>query len=100
VTSSTKNIESLLGGKILVISPKDTSTVVPLFCSVCEFPMKTIEDSIAFRKCGTCSHCDGRWTNDKRVSWSEGKFPDKSWDDWKEYITLRAIYAKLLITFK
>jgi len=67
---------------------------------MCEFPMKTIEDSIAFRKNGVCSHCDGRWTNDKRVSWSEGRLPDKSWDDWKEYIALRAIYARLLITFK
>lgn len=97
---SDKEVKSLDGGKIVIVKPIDMTTIVPLFCYVCEFPMKTADDSISFRKHGVCSRCDGRWTNHRDVSWKEGKLPDKSSEDWQEYITLRALLSRPLIILK
>lgn len=95
-----KEILSLENGKIIVIRPKDMSTIVPLFCRCCSFPMKTMDDSISYRKHQVCSKCDDRWTNDKKVDWKTALLPDKSSEDWIEYIELRAFYAKTIITYR
>lgn len=47
----------MAGGKILVVRPSDASTTVPLFCPLCQFPLKTSSDSIAYRKALCCDKC-------------------------------------------
>jgi hypothetical protein len=95
-----KTIETLMDGRLVVVKPEDMSETVPLFCKICAYPMKTLEDSIAYRKVGTCSKCDGRWSNDKRVNWKEGKHPDPEWEEWAEYIKDRGISARSPIIFR
>lgn len=95
-----KTIESLHDGKIVVVRSIDKSNIVPLFCELCHYPMKTVEDSISFRKVGVCSHCDGRWTNDKRIDWDTKRYPDPDWSEWAEYIEIRRISARSPISFR
>jgi len=95
-----KKIENLHDGKIVVVKPTDTSNIVPLFCHLCCYPMKTVEDSISYRKVGVCSYCDGRWTNDRRINLKENIFPDKNWEEWAEYIEIRRISARSPISFR
>ena len=95
-----KIIETLMNGQLVVVKPEDTSEIVPLFCKICAYAMKTLEDSIAYRKVGVCSKCDGRWTNDKRVNWEEGRYPGRELEEWAEYITERGISARSPIIFR
>jgi len=95
-----KEILTYSNGKVVVVKYKDNSTTVPLFCKICEFPMKTMEDSISYRKHGVCSHCDNRWTNTRGVDWTSGTLPYKESEDWNEYINLRFISSKPIINFK
>lgn len=92
--------ETLMDGQLVVVKPKDTSEIVPLFCKICAYAMKTIEDSMAYRRVGACSACDGRWTNDRRVNWKEDKLPSPDWEDWEEYIKVRGISANSPIIFR
>jgi hypothetical protein len=94
-----KKIESLHDGKVVIVKPTNQTIIVPLFCDLCSYPMKSIEDSISYRKIGICSHCDLRWTGDKRIDWSSKKYPDKDWEEWKEYIEIRAITACSSVRF-
>lgn len=100
MSAGKKTIETLMNGQLVVVRPEDTSEIVPLFCKICAYAMKTLEDSIAYRKVGVCSKCDGRWTNDKRVSWTEGKHPGPEWEEWAEYIKERGISAHHPIIFR
>jgi hypothetical protein len=93
-----RKIKSMLNDKLILVAPADTSNVVPLFCPCCEFPMRSSEDGVSFRKQGVCSHCDNRWTNKPGVSWPAG--PDKSSEDWETYIKYRNTLSKPVITFK
>jgi len=95
-----KEILTYANGKVLVVKNKDNSTTVPIFCKICEFPMKSMEDSISYRKHGVCYHCDNRWTNTKGVNWTSGTLPYKESEDWDEYINLRFISSKPIINFK
>jgi hypothetical protein len=79
-----KKIKTVLNGRVVVIAPTNTENIVPIFCSCCNFPMKTSEDSVSFRKYGVCEHCHNRWSNKPGVEWPTG--PDKNSDDWKTYI--------------
>ena len=99
--SAGKNtVETLMDGQLVVVKPEDTSEIVPLFCKICAHAMKTLEDSIAYRKVGVCSKCDGRWTNDRRVNWEEGRHPSHEWEEWVEYIKDRRIMANPPIIFR
>ncbi len=98
--TASKELVSVAGGAILIIRPVDKAEIVPLFCGCCKFPMKTLEDSIAFRRHGVCSHCDNRWTNNRAVSWADGKWPDTTSEEWQEFIETRAFYAKPILNLK
>lgn len=95
-----KTIESLHNGRVIIVKSIEQNNVVPLFCKVCFYPMKTIEDSISYRKVGVCSHCDNRWSTDKRISWKDECYPQKDWEDWIEYMEIRRIIAKSPIAFR
>ncbi len=88
---SYREIKSTKQGKILVIRPVERNTIVPLFCDICGFPMKTLEDSIAFRKSGCCERCDLHWSK---------KEIDKESEEWKEYMEVRVLSSKPNIQFK
>ncbi len=94
------NIKELFGGKIIVISPEADNNFVPLFCRVCKFPMKTLEDSVSYRKVRCCNHCDMRWGSSKQGRLEDGWTPEKTTEDWQEYIKDRIIYFKHLINLK
>jgi len=96
----TKRIETLMDGRLVIVRPENTTETVPLFCKICAFAMKTLEDSIAYRKVGVCSKCDGRWTNDRRVNWEEGRHPGPDWEDWADYMVERGISARAPIIFR
>ncbi len=95
---SGKSIKTLMNEKIVLLAPDDMSNVVPLFCPCCEFPMKDIGDATSFRNVGVCRPCDNRWTNKPGVEWPQG--PDKSTDEWKEYIEHRRKLSKPRIEFE
>lgn len=96
-----QKMKSIYNGKIIVIVSKDFEKItVPLFCPICDLPMKTKEDGLSFRKCGVCEKCDNRWSNKPGINWEEGKFPDKTSEDWLEYYNFRLIQAKPIINLK
>ena len=95
-----KPIISKNDGKIVIITQTYTDHIVPLFCHVCKFPMRTAEDSIAYRLHGVCNGCDGRWTNHRDVDWKAGKMPNSESKDWIDYLEERAILSRPIIRFK
>lgn len=100
ISVSGAEILSLEDGKILIIRPSDKATLVPLFCPVCSFPMKTLDDSVAFRKHGTCDRCEMFWSGSKLGSWKEGWRPNTETSDWASYIHDRKLLSRSLITLK
>lgn len=99
--NSEQKMKMACNGKVIVIVSKDfEKTTVPLFCPVCEFPMKTKEDGLSYRKHGCCEKCDNRWTDTKGVNWSEGKYPDKTSEEWLEYYNYRLIMSRPIIRIK
>lgn len=97
-TGDGKKIKTMFNGKIAVVAPEDTSSVVPLFCSCCEFPMRTTDDSVSYRKYGICNKCDERWTGKPGNNWPRG--PDKTSVQWQKYIDNRLLLEKPVINFK
>jgi len=97
-TGSGKKIKMLSDGKVVVVAPEDTSNIIPLFCSCCEFPMRNADDSVSYRKYGICSKCDSRWTSKPGIEWPNG--PEKTTKEWQEYIENRLTLEKPVINFK
>lgn len=97
--SETKT-EILENGRILLVFPSETNAIVPIFCSVCAFPMRTLEDSIAFRSHGCCNLCDMHWTRTKFGKWEDGWRPSSDTEGWEEYLNYRKALGRTLITMK
>ena len=97
-TGDGHKMKLVANGKIAVVAPTDTSSVIPLFCPCCELPMKTSDDGLACRKIGVCHKCDERWTNKPGVVWPNG--PDKESEDWDQYLELRSLLEKPTLNFK
>jgi hypothetical protein len=86
--------------KVVVISSSSGLKNVPLFCPICEFPMKTRDDGLSFRKVGCCLKCDNRWTSTPGVDWKSQKTPNKNSVEWKDYIEERLKCDKTIINLK
>jgi len=97
-TGNGKKIKVSTNGKVVTISPVNTSNIIPLFCHCCSRPMKTVEDGLSFRKVGVCHKCDERWTNKPNVIWPDG--PDICSKEWEEYIHTRNLLEKPMLDFK
>lgn len=97
-------IKSFRDGKVVVIhSHENANKTTPLFCSCCNFPMKSpLDDAISFQKYGVCSKCDNRWTNFPKIDWEKEDFHPKviSPEFWEEYIAERQLLSKPIINFK
>lgn len=55
-----------------------TKSVIPSFCPVCEFVIKTAEDSISIREFSCCHQCAIQWAESRREIWKRGWRPNKS----------------------
>lgn len=97
-TGNGRKMKMVANGKVVVVAPVDTDSIVPLFCPCCERPMKTSDDGLAYRKVGVCHKCDERWTNKPNITWPEG--PDKTSAEWIEYLELRSLLEKPTLVFK
>jgi hypothetical protein len=92
-----KDIQSFMNDKIVVITTKDyQKTTVPLFCPICDFPMKTSDDSVSYRKNLCCFKCENRWLNNLTKKLQN---PDKESEIWKEYIEERALLSRTIFNF-
>jgi hypothetical protein len=95
------NIERLLDGRVVVIcSTNIEAQRVPLFCPCCQYPLRTMEDCVSYRKTNTCYHCDNRWANVKGNNLKNGQYPDKASSDWIEYLSFREIVGRNIFTLK
>jgi len=60
--------------------------------------MKTIDDSIAYRKKKVCHKCQERWYTYSETS--EEKEPNKNTPEWAEYINTRMLLERPTIKLK
>jgi len=88
---SENKIKTLCGGKIVVIIPETQDQTVPLFCDLCLFPMKTLEDSLSYKKNKCCSICEMKWSKTIFGNWDEGWRPTKEVQGWNEYLEERKL---------
>jgi tRNA(Ile2) C34 agmatinyltransferase TiaS len=99
--NETQKMKTINNGKIIVIVAKDfEKTTIPLFCPVCELPMKSKEDGLSFRKHGCCEKCDNRWTDKPGIDWNNKKYPNKSSQEWVDYYIDRVILSRPIIKIK
>lgn len=94
-------LDGIKNGKVLVLDTLEKS-VTPLFCPICQFPMKSpLDDAISFSEHGCCSKCDQRWTNFPGMDWKSGSHPSEiNREFWDEYLEERRLLSKPLIIFK
>jgi len=97
MTSKTTILEN---GKILLVFPSETNSIVPIFCFICSFPMRTMEDSLAFRDKGCCSNCDMRWSRTKYGKWEDGWRPGVDTEGWQDYLAYRKAISSNLVTLR
>jgi len=88
---SYREMKVVSDGKVLVIRPSDTTTVVPLFCPLCEFSMRNSNDSIAYRKKQCCDKC---------LLFCRGNKEDFTPEQWEEYLQERQLMTRPLINLK
>jgi len=93
-----KELKIVADGKLVVIRPKDKRNVVPLFCPVCEFPMKDSADFLSFREFECCQHCELKFAR-THSGWVEGLRPSKQSVGWLEYIQNRELLFRPVIKF-
>lgn len=92
-------IETFCDGKVVVIK-NEASTPVPLFCSLCEYPLLNSDDCITFRRIGYCAKCADRWERDKSTQLAEGVLPDKTSEEWTEYMAYRKATSVRVINLR
>jgi hypothetical protein len=94
LTHGDKQIKLLHGGKLVVVAPlNNEKIIVPFFCSVCGYPMKTADDAQSFRNYQCCSMCELFWAR-------SGIQPDKDSERWKLYLERRHMAFLPSINFK
>jgi hypothetical protein len=83
LTHGDKQIKLLHGGKLVVVAPlNNDKIIVPFYCPVCEYPMKTADDAQSYRDHQCCSMCE--------LYWGKGlSIPDKASERWKLYLERR-----------
>jgi hypothetical protein len=102
-SEETKKIKSLCEGKVISISSRSSEKlIVPLFCPLCDYPMKTRDDSMSYKNLGCCEKCDIFWRSDKDFKKGIQEFkklivPDKR---WAEYHKNRINLSKSILNIK
>ena len=86
------------GDAIFVIAPKNfNKTHIPLFCPLCEFPMKTKEDIAEYSREKLCEKCSYKWSDKKDVIYKK-YFKDS--DEWEEYLEYREKMSRIVLNIK
>ena len=89
-----KQIQTFHNGKVVVISPKNLDKIiVPFFCPICEYPMKTADDAQSYRDYQCCSMCELYWGR-------SGIQPEKDSQRWKLFMERRHMAFLPQIQFK
>lgn len=97
---SEKQVKFLSNGSVAIIKPKQSdSNIVPLFCKVCEFPMRNSNDFYAYKEFGCCEKCELKFARTNKEKWNNGWRPDKTSDIWLEYIKERKDSFKPILSF-
>lgn len=102
-TENDKKIKTIGDGKVLVVYSKNSHKLkVPLFCPLCDFPMKTQEDASSYKNKGCCDKCDVYWRSDKSFELGIKKFKELicTTDKWSEYYEHRNSLSKAIINIK
>lgn len=93
-----KVVKPLHGGKVVVTLPENNDkVVVPLFCPMCQYPMKTSGDARSFKEHELCEMCVLFWGTGVLAS---GTGPDKESERWKAYMERRHLAFMPSIRFK
>lgn len=83
---------------VFIIAPKNfNETYVPIFCPLCEFPMKTKEDVSEYKRVQLCEKCSYKWSDKKNLIYKK-HFKDS--DDWEEYLEHREQVSKIILNLK
>ena len=87
-----KKIQSFFNDKIIIVIPKNyKKLIVPLFCKLCKFPMRTKEDVEEFHKRKVCEQCSFEF---------QGKLPSKKSKEWQNYIQNRRLKNRAIFNLK
>lgn len=83
------------GDTIFIIAPKNFNKIhVPLFCPLCEFPMKTKEDIIEYNREKLCEKCSYKWSDKKDIIYKK-YFKDS--DEWEKYLEYRENVSRIVL---
>jgi len=87
-----QQIKELCNGQVVVIKPS-TCFIVPLFCPVCKFPIKTANDTIAYKSFECCDLCAINFAYTNKEKWlNENWRPNQ--EELKDYIIERQLLSK------
>ncbi len=79
---------------ILVVAPRGhDEVVVPLFCPMCEYTIKTQEDTEAYHAKGMCKNCKSFWA-------TKNFDIDTDIPDWHEYLDDMILNYKFILNIK
>lgn len=70
-----KEMKILENGKLVIVKPINHSPVTPLFCPVCEFPMKTSDDAVSYKTYKSCYECGIHFAHPNLEKWKTGWRP-------------------------
>lgn len=60
---------------IRIVIPNAEYNPVPMFCGICDFPMRTSDDLQSFRKFDCCENCMLEWAEARQEEWKNGWRP-------------------------
>jgi hypothetical protein len=86
-------------GRVVVVKPKNKDLIVPLFCPLCCFPMRTQDDVVSFRENEVCNKCDLYWKKPNENKWATGWKPTTE-KEFLLYLKERELHSKPEIAFK
>jgi hypothetical protein len=64
-------------GHFYVIKNKNAQQLIPLFCTICSFPLLSHDDFMSQREYSCCLKCNMRWVEPDKNRWLDGWRPSK-----------------------
>jgi hypothetical protein len=62
---------------ITMIVPKEYKVSMPVFCDICQFPMRNPLDQEYWNKCKCCTECGMKWVDKNLKNWQSGWRPSQ-----------------------
>lgn len=85
---------------VIVLRAIERQETVPLFCPCCEYPMKSQDDFLSFRKTGCCDMCSIHFANTNIENWNKGWRPNKESESWKDFLLKKDLSSRKKVSFK